>query len=349
MSNKGSGRYSEAGVDVTAGYESVRRIRRHVESTARPGVLGGIGGFGGLFEIGASGGFKRPVTVSGTDGVGTKLKIAFVMDRHDTVGVDCVAMCCNDIVCSGAEPLFFLDYLAVGKNKPERVEEIVAGVARGCREAGCALIGGETAEHPGLMPEDEYDIAGFSVGVVDYDKIIDGAGIVPGDVIIALESSGMHSNGYSLTRKILGQDAAALGKYSAELSCTLGEELLRPTRIYVGTVLALVAEYGSEIKGVCHITGGGLYENAGRCLPEGVTASLRAGAFPKKPIFDMVERLGNVEPEDMFGTYNMGAGLVLFAREELARDIMKTAESRGESTFVAGECVAGEKGVEIIW
>jgi phosphoribosylformylglycinamidine cyclo-ligase len=340
--------YAKAGVDVRAGYKAVEMIRGHLESTYRTGVLGGVGGFGGLFEPDFRG-MKRPVFVSGTDGVGTKLKIAFLTDRHDTVGIDCVAMCVNDIVCSGARPLFFLDYLAVGRNVPERIERIVAGAAEGCRQAGCSLIGGETAEHPGMMPEDEYDMAGFAVGLVDFDELIDGAGVAPGDVILGLGSDGLHSNGFSLVRKILKPDAASLGTYSAELGCTLGEELLRPTRIYVGSVLALIERFGRKIKGICHITGGGSYENVPRCLPDGVRAALRADAFPEKPIFSMLARLGGVEARDMYNTFNMGIGLALAVPSGDADAIAARARELGETAVVIGECAAGEKGVDIVW
>ncbi|MDR2358144.1 MAG: phosphoribosylformylglycinamidine cyclo-ligase [Oscillospiraceae bacterium] len=340
--------YAAAGVDVRAGYKSVDLIRGHIESTSRPGTLGGIGGFGGLFEPDFRS-MKRPVTVSGTDGVGTKLKIAFLMDKHDTVGIDCVAMCVNDIVCAGARPLFFLDYLAVGKNIPERVERIVSGVAEGCRRAECALIGGETAEHPGLMPPDEYDVAGFAVGLVDFDEIIDGSRVVPGDVILGLGSDGLHSNGFSLVRRILRPDAASLGEYSAELGCTLGEELLRPTRIYVGSALDLIARFGRKIKGVCHITGGGLYENVPRCLPDGVRGLLRAAAFPGKPIFSMLAGRGGVSARDMYNTFNMGVGLALVVPSGDADAISARASELGETAVVIGECVSGERGVDIAW
>ncbi|MDR1299897.1 MAG: phosphoribosylformylglycinamidine cyclo-ligase [Oscillospiraceae bacterium] len=345
MSDSG---YARAGVDVNAGYEAVRLIGPHVKSTFRKGALGGIGGFGGLFEPDLRG-MKRPVTVSGTDGVGTKQKIAFLMDKHDTVGIDCVAMCVNDIVCAGAQPLFFLDYIAVGRNVPSRVERIVAGVAAGCRQAGCALIGGETAEHPGLMPPDEYDLAGFSVGLVDYEDIIDGAAIVPGDVILGLGSDGLHSNGFSLVRKILGPDAESLGVHVNELGRTLGEELLHPTRIYVKTVLGLIARFGRAIKGVCHITGGGLYENVPRVLPVGVRAVLRAERFPKKPIFSMLARLGGLSARDMYGTFNMGVGMALVVPADAADAVAAAADSLGEAAVMLGECVSGEKGVDILW
>ena len=281
MNNSKSESYAAAGVDVTAGYETIDRIKPLVESTYTQGVLGGLGGFGGMFVPDLSG-MKRPVTVSGTDGVGTKLKIAFLMDKHDTVGIDCVAMCVNDIVCSGAEPLFFLDYVAMGKNITARTEKIVAGVAEGCRQSGCALIGGETAEMPGFYPEEEYDLAGFSVGIVDEEKIIDGSTIISGDCLIGIASSGLHSNGFSLVRKIFDVNAETIHEHIPELGCTLGEELLKPTRIYVKSVLHLTKRLGLNIKGICHITGGGFYENVPRMLPDGIRAKIHQ-RFSRNP------------------------------------------------------------------
>ena len=348
MTESNSGPYAAAGVDVTAGYESVERITPHIKSTFRPGVLGGFGGFGGLFEPDLSG-MKRPVAVSGTDGVGTKLKIAFLMDKHDTVGIDCVAMCVNDIICAGAEPMFFLDYLAMGKNHPARTESIVAGVAEGCRQAGCALLGGETAEHPDLMPVDEYDIAGFSVGFVDHDDIIDGRSIVPGDVVVGLASSGLHSNGFSLVRKILADDLRGLDVYIQELGCTLGEELLRPTRIYVKPLLNLVKTFGREIKGVSNITGGGYYENVPRMLPDGVRASLNVSAVPRNPIFSILEKKGSISRRDMYNTFNMGIGAMLAVGQSRADDVMAALRAGGETPVLIGECIGGEKGVDLVW
>jgi phosphoribosylformylglycinamidine cyclo-ligase len=348
MQNSRSDSYARAGVDVTAGYDSVGRITPHIKSTHRPGVLGGFGGFGGFFEPDLSG-MKRPVAVSGTDGVGTKLKIAFLMDKHDTVGIDCVAMCVNDIICTGAQPLFFLDYLAMGKNVPERTERIVAGVAEGCREAGCALIGGETAEHPGMMPEDEYDIAGFSVGFVDYDDIIDGKSIKAGDVIIGLASSGLHSNGFSLVRSVLSDQLKDLGAYISELGCALGEELLRPTRIYVKPLMHTIAQFGKEIKGICNITGGGYNENIPRMLPDGIKASIETSSIPAKPIFDYLQRKGSVPVSDMYNTFNMGVGIALAVSESTADAVMACLSAQGETPFHIGRCESGSKGVELLW
>ena len=340
--------YAAAGVDVTAGYDAVERIKPLVKSTFRPGVIGDLGGFGGLFEPNLEG-MKRPVFVSGTDGVGTKLKIAFMMKRHDTVGIDCVAMCVNDIICCGAEPLFFLDYLAMGKNIPERTEQIVAGIADGCRQSGCALIGGETAEMPGFYEEDEYDMAGFAVGVVDHDKIIDGSSIVPGDRLIGLASSGLHSNGYSLVRKILGTTPESLGEKIPDLFSTLGEALLKPTRIYVRQVLHLCKTLKLNIKGICHITGGGLYENVPRILPEGVRAKIRPDDFPESAIFSYIASKGNIPERDMYNTFNMGIGLVMAVDSGEVGEVINALIQIGEHPYVIGSCVKGEKGVELSW
>lgn len=348
MYDSKSDSYAAAGVDITAGYETVERIKPLVESTFRPEVLGGLGGFGGLFEPKLEG-MRRPVFVSGTDGVGTKLKIAFMMDKHDTIGIDCVAMCVNDILCSGAEPLFFLDYIALGKNIPERTAKIVEGVARGCREAGCALIGGETAEMPGFYPEDEYDIAGFAVGVVDHDKIIDGRAIKPGDVLIGLASSGLHSNGYSLVRKALDITPEKLREHVPELYCTLGEELLKPTRIYVRPVLHLIKDLGMNIKGLAHITGGGLIENVPRMLPEGVRAVIYPANFPVSRIFTYLSAHSDIPLRDMYNTFNMGIGLVMAVEAEEVGDVMNALIQIDENPYVIGKCVAGEKGVELKW
>ena len=301
MQNSFSESYAAAGVDVTAGYESVERIKPLVESTFREGVLGGLGGFGGMFEPKLDG-MAHPVFISGTDGVGTKLKIAFMMDKHDTVGIDCVAMCVNDIICSGAEPLFFLDYLAMGKNIPERTEQIVTGIADGCRQAGCALIGGETAEMPGFYTEDEYDMAGFAVGVVDRDKIIDGSTIKAGDRLIGLASSGLHSNGFSLVRKVLDPTPETLAAKVPALFSTLGAELIKPTRIYVRQVLHLIKTLGMNIKGLCHITGGGLFENIPRMLPEGITAKILPDVFPQCNISSYIQTVGKIPARDMYNT-----------------------------------------------
>lgn len=340
--------YAEAGVDVEAGYESVNRIKPLVESTFDSGVLGSLGGFGGLYEPDFSG-MARPVTVSGTDGVGTKLKIAFLMDKHDTVGIDCVAMCVNDIVCSGAKPMFFLDYLAMGKNIPERTEAIVSGVAAGCKQAGCSLIGGETAEMPGFYPEDEYDLAGFSVGLVDYNKIIDGKTINPGDKLIGIASSGLHSNGFSLVRKVFDITSESLGEYIPRLRCTLGEELLRPTKIYVGSILRVLKTMGDSIKGICNITGGGLYENVPRMLPDGIRASIRAQEVPTQEIFHLIMEKGKIPEDDMYNTFNMGVGMVLAVAREHVGDVVEAMTRAGERPYIIGCCTEGKKGVDLKW
>jgi phosphoribosylformylglycinamidine cyclo-ligase len=345
MSISKSDSYAAAGVDVTAGYEAVNRIKPLVESTNIPGVIGGLGGFGGLFAPNVSG-MKEPVLVSGTDGVGTKLKIAFLMDKHNSVGIDCVAMCVNDIVCAGASPMFFLDYVACGKNVPARIEQIVSGIAEGCRQAGCALIGGETAEMPGFYPEDEYDLAGFSVGIVDKEKILDGHDIVPGDVLIGLGSNGIHSNGYSLVRKVLDIENADLKTVVPELRCSLGEELLKPTRIYVRPVKALL-ESGLKVKGISHITGGGLYENVPRMLPEGVCAEISTASIPVPPIFSLIQEKGGIPERDMYNTFNMGVGLVMAVASEDAAAVMEMMVRCGERPYLIGKCIAGEKGVEL--
>lgn len=339
--------YKAAGVDVEAGYEAVRLMRDHVKSTFIPGVLTDLGGFGGLFELGT--GYRNPVLVSGTDGVGTKLKLAFIMDQHNTVGQDCVAMCVNDIVCSGARPLFFLDYIAVGKNIPEKVATVVSGVADGCKMAGCALIGGETAEMPGFYPVDEYDLAGFAVGIVEKDKIIDGKSVKAGDMIVGLESSGVHSNGFSLVRKLLGlNDANAaekLREYSDLLNSSVGEALIKPTKIYVKTVLSLIERF--EIKAISHITGGGFYENLPRMLPEGLQAKIVKGTWNRLPIFDILQTIGNVSERDMYNTFNMGIGMAMVVSEEQAEDVVKYAESLGEKAYLIGTVEKGDAGVEI--
>ena len=351
MQDSKSESYAKAGVDVTAGYESIERMKPHIKSTYRKGVLGGFGGFGGLFEPDLSG-MKRPVAISGTDGVGTKLKIAQILGKHDTIGIDCVAMCVNDIICAGAEPQFFLDYLAMGKNIPERTEQIVAGVAEGCRQAGCALVGGETAEHPGMMGDDEYDIAGFSVGFVDYDDIIDGKAVKPGDVIIGLASSGLHSNGFSLVRRVFAKELSeesGLSAYIPELGCTLAEELLRPTRIYVKSVLGVIKQFGGKIKGISNITGGGHYENIPRMLPDGVRACIETSAFPEKRIFDIIARKGDIPVRDLYNTFNMGIALVMAADKADADDVTAALRSHGETPVLIGSCINSEKGVDLLW
>ena len=300
--------YKESGVDITAGYEAVSLMKKHIARTVTKGVLGGIGGFSGLLELDLTG-IKEPVLVSGTDGVGTKLKIAFLMDKHDTIGIDCVAMCVNDIVCSGAKPLIFLDYLAVGVNRPEKAAEIVSGIAEGCVQAGCALVGGETAEMPGFYGPDEYDLAGFAVGIVDKSKIIDSGDVKPGDLIIGLPSSGIHSNGFSLVRKVLDVENQPLDRYVDELSSTLGEALLTPTRIYVKPVLSLLSKV--KVKGICHITGGGFYENIPRILPADRTAKIDYKALTVPPVFHLLQREGNIPTREMFNVFNMGTGMCL--------------------------------------
>jgi len=302
--------YKDAGVDVEAGYKSVNLMRNDVKRTFRPEVLTDIGGFGGLFSLNKDK-YEEPVLVSGTDGVGTKLKVAFMMDKHDTVGIDCVAMCVNDIVCSGAEPLFFLDYIAVGKNRPEKVAAIVKGVADGCVMAGCSLVGGETAEMPGFYPEDEYDLAGFAVGIVDKKNIINGKSIIEGDKLIGLPSSGIHSNGYSLVRKLLNLNVDKLEEYIELIKAKLGEELLKPTRIYVKTILNIINEY--ELKGITHITGGGFIENIPRMIPEGLRVKIEKGTWPILPIFKLLQRIGDISENDIFNTFNMGIGMVIAA------------------------------------
>lgn len=346
MKNSHSESYAAAGVDVTAGYEAVAKMKPMVESTYIPGVMGTLGGFGGLFAPQVVG-MEQPILVSGTDGVGTKLKIAFLMDKHDTVGIDCVAMCVNDIACSGAQPLFFLDYLAVGKNDPDRVASIVSGVAEGCRQAGCALIGGETAEMPGFYPEKEYDLAGFSVGLVDKAKMIDGSELAEGDLLIGLGSSGVHSNGFSLVRKVLNVDEKTLSVHIPELSCTLGEELIKPTRIYVKS-LACLRKRGVRVKAVSHITGGGLYENVPRMMKDGLTARIEKSSFPVPPIFELIAKQGNIPERDMYNTFNMGIGMVVaISRDDvgLAKDILCCG---GERAYIIGSVVKGDAGVELV-
>ena len=341
-----SASYKAAGVDITAGYRAVELMKKHVARTMIPGVLEGIGGFGGLFELDMTG-IQRPVLVSGTDGVGTKLKLAFLMDKHDTVGIDCVAMCVNDIICCGAKPQFFLDYVAVGKNVPERVAQIVGGVAEGCVQAGCALVGGETAEMPGFYPEDEYDLAGFSVGVVDKSKILDKETMQEGDVLIALPSSGVHSTGFSLVRKVFQVEKGGLDRRYADLGQTLGETLLTPTRIYVKPVLALL-EAGVRIHSVSHITGGGFYENIPRSLAEGMTARIERSAVRVLPIFEIIAREGGIPERDMFNTFNMGVGMCLtVAAEDVDLALDSLADAGENGAYALGEIVRGEGGIEL--
>ena len=347
MNDSHSASYAAAGVDVTAGYEAVNRIKPLVESTYIPGVMGTLGGFGGLFAPDVAG-MERPLLVSGTDGVGTKLKLAFLMDKHDTVGIDCVAMCVNDIICSGAMPLFFLDYLAVGKNKPERIEAIVAGVTEGCRQAGCALIGGETAEMPGFYPEEEYDLAGFSVGLVDQANMIDGSALQEGDLLIGLGSNGVHSNGFSLVRKVLNiTSRAALDIHVSQLGHTLGDELLRPTRIYV-RALRCLRQQGVTVKAVSHITGGGLYENVPRMMKDGLTARIQKSAFPVPPIFEVIQRAGEIPERDMYNTFNMGIGLVIAIPNGEVGAALDVLTRAGEQAYVIGSVVKGDDGVILV-
>ena len=337
--------YKAAGVDITAGYQSVELMKKHVARTMTSGYVEGIGGFGGLFAMDTAG-MKEPVLVSGTDGVGTKLKIAMLLDKHDTIGIDCVAMCVNDVICCGAKPLFFLDYIACGKNVPEKIAAIVGGVAEGCVQAGSALIGGETAEHPGMMPEDDYDLAGFSVGIVDKERIIDRASVRPGDVMIALPSTGVHSNGFSLVRKVFGIGNGGENRTYPELEKSLWETLLTPTKIYVKPVLALLKEI--QPKGISHITGGGFYENIPRALPEGCCAKIKKNDVRILPIFDIIAREGNIPERDMFNTFNMGVGMTITVSPEDAEKALTILQENGEpGAYVLGEIVAGEKGVEL--
>ena len=336
--------YREAGVNIEAGYEGVRLMKDHVARTMIPGVVSDIGGFGGLFAPDLAG-MTEPVLVSGTDGVGTKIRIAQLMDKHDTVGIDCVAMCVNDIICCGAKPLFFLDYIAIGKNEPEKVATLVSGVAEGCVQAGCALIGGETAEHPGMMSAEDYDLAGFSVGIVDKPKVVDHSTMKAGDVILALPSSGIHSNGYSLVRKVFNVEHANLNLYCEELGQTLGEALLTPTVIYVKPVLACMDAV--TVKGVSHITGGGFFENIPRCLPEGLTAKIEKAAVKTPPIFSMLQRMGNIPEHDMFNTYNMGVGMTVIVAKEDADKALAALQSQGCAAYVIGEIVESDERVTL--
>ncbi len=344
--NSKSDSYAAAGVDITAGYNAVKLMKKHVERTMNDGVMTDIGGFGGLFLPNLTG-MKEPVLVSGTDGVGTKLKLAFLMDKHDTVGIDCVAMCVNDIICCGAKPLFFLDYIACGKNVPEKIADIVAGVAEGCVQSGAALIGGETAEMPGFYPIDEYDLAGFSVGIVDKEKIVDNKKVTEGDVIIALPSSGVHSNGFSLVRKVFDVESADIKTPLAELGGkSIGETLLTPTKIYVKPMLALFDEV--QVKAVSHITGGGFYENIPRSLPEGYSAKIEKSKIRILPIFDLLARTGNIPERDMFNTYNMGVGMSVVVAKEDAEKALSVLQANGEDAYIIGEVVKGDEGV-ILW
>ena len=338
--------YKKAGVDIEAGYQSVELMKQYVAKTMRPEVLGGIGGFSGAFSMEKIKTMDKPVLVSGTDGVGTKIKLAFLLDKHDTVGIDCVAMCVNDIACAGAEPLFFLDYIACGKNYPEKIAAIVKGVAEGCTQAGCALVGGETAEHPGLMPEDEYDLAGFAVGAVDEKNLITGKDIKPGDVLVGIASSGVHSNGFSLVRKVFQMTTDNLIRYNNELGMSLGDALLTPTRIYVKALKA-VQDAGVVIKGCSHITGGGFYENIPRMFPEGIGAKVQKNSYEVPTIFKLLQSAGEIEEQMMYNTYNMGVGMMLAVDPTQADAAVKALNAAGEKAFIVGETVSGEKSVTI--
>ena len=340
-----SASYRAAGVDITAGYKAVELMKKHVQRTVTPGVMGGLGGFGGLFRPDLAG-MDEPVLVSGTDGVGTKLKLAFLMDKHDTVGIDCVAMCVNDVVCCGAAPLFFLDYIACGKNVPERIADIVSGVAEGCVQSGAALIGGETAEMPGFYPEDEYDLAGFAVGIVDRAKILDNSSMQPGDTVIAIPSSGVHSNGFSLVRRVFDVEHGALERPYQELGRTLGETLLEPTRIYVKPVLAMIK--AARVRALSHITGGGFYENIPRSIPQGLCARIQKSALRTPPIFDIISREGAIPERDMYNTFNMGVGMcAVVAKEDTGRALAALAVNGAADAYVCGEIIRGEGGVEL--
>lgn len=334
--------YKKAGVDVTAGYRAVDLMKKHIARTMTDNVLTGIGGFGGLYELDVTG-MEHPVLVSGTDGVGTKLKIAFLMDRHNTIGIDCVAMCVNDIICCGAKPQFFLDYIALGKNVPEKVAEIVSGVAEGCVQAGCALVGGETAEMPGFYPVDEYDVAGFAVGLVDKKKVLDLNTQKEGDVLIALPSSGIHSNGYSLIRKVFTVNSQNLARHFSELGTTLGEALLMPTKIYVKPILSLLEQV--TVKSIAHITGGGFYENIPRALKKGLSAQIEKKDVKVLPIFDLVAKTGNIPEHDMFNTFNMGVGMMVCVAQEDADKALETLRAAGEDAYVLGTLASSDEGV----
>ena len=334
--------YKAAGVDVTAGYRAVDLMKKHVARTKTDGAISSIGGFGGLFQPNLTG-MEQPILVSGTDGVGTKLKIAFLLDKHDTIGIDCVAMCVNDVICVGAKPLFFLDYIAVGKNYPEKVAEIVSGIAEGCVQSGCALIGGETAEMPGFYPVDEYDVAGFSVGRVDRKKMIDGTQMKAGDAIVGIRSSGVHSNGFSLVRKIFNIDESSARRYVPEFGKTLGEELLTPTKIYVKAVESLLS--ACPVKAISHITGGGFYENIPRMMTDGLTAKIEKAAVPVLPVFEVMAKTGNIPERDMFNTFNMGVGMCVAVDKNDVHKAVAAIEAAGEKAVVLGEIVSGDEGV----
>ena len=345
MSESFSESYKAAGVDVTAGYKAVELMKAHVARTMTAGVMGGIGGFGGAFELDLTG-ITKPVLVSGTDGVGTKLKIAFMLDKHDTVGIDCVAMCVNDIICCGAKPLIFLDYIALGKNIPEKVADIVKGVADGCVETGCALVGGETAEMPGFYPVDEYDLAGFSVGVVDKDKMINPENVQPGDVLIALPSSGVHSNGFSLVRKVFELEEKPRNIFREFNGSTLGETLLTPTRLYVKPMLKLIDAV--QVKSIVHVTGGGYYENIPRALNARTKAVIDRSKVRVLPVFEEIQKVGNISEHDMFNTFNMGVGMIAIVSEQDADKALATLKEAGEDAYVIGQVQEGQQGIEIL-
>lgn len=338
--------YKKAGVDIEAGYQSVELMKKYVKETMRPEVLGGLGGFAGAFDLSAIKNYKNPVLLSGTDGCGTKVKLAFVMDKHDTIGIDAVAMCVNDIACAGGEPLFFLDYIACGKNYPEKIATIVKGVAEGCKQSECALIGGETAEHPGLMPENDYDLAGFAVGVVEKDEIIDGSTITEGDVLLGIASTGVHSNGFSLVRKVFDMSEESLNTYYDELGKTLGEALLAPTRIYVKGLKAL-KNNGIKVKGCSHITGGGFFENVPRMLPEHAHAYIHKDSYEVPAIFKLIAKNGQVEENMMYNTFNMGIGMVLALKKEDVEKAQQLLAQTGDQSFVIGEIKQGDKGATL--
>lgn len=338
--------YKKAGVDIEAGYKAVELMKKHIQETTRPEVLGGIGGFAGAFDLSAIKNMEEPVLLSGTDGCGTKVKLAFLMDKHDTIGIDAVAMCVNDIVCSGGEPLFFLDYIACGKNYPEKIATIVSGVAEGCKQSGCSLVGGETAEHPGLMPEDEYDLAGFAVGVVDKKDIINGSTIAAEDVLIGIASSGVHSNGFSLVRKVFEMSAESLNTYYDELGKTLGEALIAPTRIYV-KALKNIKEAGVTIKGCSHITGGGFYENVPRMLPDGVKAIIQKDSYEVPAIFKLIAKAGSIQEDMMYNTFNMGLGMVIVVNQNDVQATLNAIKASGDQAYIVGHIEKGDKGVEL--
>lgn len=338
--------YKKAGVDIEAGYRSVELMKKHVKETMRPEVLGSLGGFSGAFSLKAIKDMENPILLSGTDGCGTKVKLAFVMDKHDTIGIDCVAMCVNDVACAGGEPLFFLDYIACGKNYPEKIATIVKGVAEGCKQSGAALVGGETAEHPGLMPEDDYDLAGFAVGVVDEKDLITGAELKDGDVLIGMASTGVHSNGFSLVRKVFDMTKESLDTYYDELGTTLGEALIAPTRIYV-KALKNVKEAGVRVHACSHITGGGFYENIPRMLCDGMKAVVKKDSYPIPPIFTLMAKVGNIEEQMMYNTFNMGLGMIVAVDKDDVEKTMEAMKAAGDKPYIVGHIEAGEKGVEL--